>query len=73
MRLMVARMIANGSLAAFSSLAQPVAPAPVQPVRPLAAPVVRTASVARPTPAAAIPSAKPAQSLPRGSLLDLRV
>jgi len=70
MRRMVIRMIANGSLAAFSSSVPPAVPGVARPTPP--SPLVR---VAAPLPArdAAAPVARPGQILPRGSLLDLRV
>ncbi len=68
MRLIVARMIANGSLAAFSALVQPAAPATSRPL----SPVVRIAAAPVRAPADP-PVARPGQPLPRGSLLDLKV
>ena len=67
MRLMVAYMIANGSLAAFSSSVQAAAPRPVPPT-----PFTRVAAAVPPRDVVA-PVARPGQVLPRGSLLDLRV
>jgi hypothetical protein len=70
MRRTILRMIATGSLSAFSSTAMPaLRPPGLQPARATPEPAARPAQELAPTPPPA-PSGRPP---PRGSLLDLSV
>lgn len=74
MRWMILRMIATGSLSAFSGLALPgpaALPQGPEPLRTAKAAPAAASAPRLPTPTGSAPT--PTRALPRGSLLDLSV